>query len=140
METPWRPAALVTGGREVTPSAAHGQWFMHWLLAVQPAFLVNGGARGVDLWADAIARALGIVVHQFLVSEFEWCEHKGAAGAMRNSKMLEVMIAHGGAYCVVFEGGSGTADMKQKAEKAGLSMIDMQTPSYRPPSGQRDLW
>ncbi len=138
-EANWQPAILVTGGREFIPSPAHGTWFKYWLRALRPAFFLNGGAKGVDLWAEAIARAQGVEVQRCPVTPKDWAAYGGAAGAMRNTVMLEVMLEHGGGYCLAFDGGSGTADMMHKAEKAGLRIINMQTQRYTAPSRQKRL-
>lgn len=134
----WRPGVLVTGGRDFTPSNAHGTWFKYWLRAVQPAFLLTGAASGVDLWAQAIAQAQGVDLHRCPVTPKEWSTHGGAAGPMRNTVMLEAMLEHGGGYCIVFDGGHGTADMLHKAEKR-LRVINMQKSCYTAPERQTQL-
>ena len=122
-----------------TRSSAHGAWFKYWLRAVQPAFLLTGAAQGVDLWAQAIALAQGVEIQRCPVTPSEWEKHGGAAGPMRNTVMLEVMLEHGGGYCIAFDGGSGTADMLHKAEKRRLRVINMQTPCYTVPDRQTRL-
>lgn len=138
--TGWQPAVLVTGGRDHIPSRAHAEWFKYWLRAVRPAFVLNGGASGVDLWAEAIARAQGVVVRQSPVTKADWAAYQGAAGPMRNTVMLDQILKHGGGYCVVFEGNKGTADMMRKAKKHRLTLVNMQRPVYNPPPRQRTLW
>lgn len=135
----WRPGVLVTGGREFTPNRAHETWFKYWLRAVRPAFLLHGGARGVDLWSVAVARGQGVDVRCQPVADEEWDALPGAAGPMRNSSMLATMLEHGGGYCVAFDGNTGTADMMRKAEKGGLRLINMQTLLYQAPARQRQL-
>lgn len=135
----WRPGVLVTGGREFTPNRAHETWFKYWLRAVRPAFLLHGGARGVDLWSEAVARGQGVEVRRQLVTDEEWDMFRGAAGPMRNSSMLATMLEHGGGYCVAFDGETGTADMMRKAQNGGLRLINMQTPLYQAPARQRQL-
>ncbi len=135
----WQPGVLVTGGREFVPNRAHGVWFKYWLRAIRPAFLLHGGARGVDLWSEAVARGQGVDVRSERITDAEWDALGGAAGPMRNTVMLEAMLEHGGGYCVVFEGDSGTADMMRKAVKGGLRLINMQTPIYKAPDGQQRL-
>lgn len=139
LESGWRPGVLVTGGREFIPNRAHETWFKYWLRAVQPAFLLHGGAEGVDLWSEAVARGQGVEVRCQLVTDEEWDMFRGAAGLMRNSSMLATMLEHGGGYCVAFDGGTGTADMMHKAHRGGLCLIDMQTQIYKAPSRQRQL-
>lgn len=136
----WRPGVVVTGGRDYTPPGAHGSWFKYWLRAVQPAFVMNGGARGVDTWARDIAFAQGMNVLDHPITPEEWRTHGGGAGPMRNTVMVEAMLEHGGGYCVVFNGGNGTADMLHKAMLANLRVINMQTPQYTPPPRQTSLF
>lgn len=139
LESGWQPGVLVTGGREFIPSRAHATWFKYWLRAVRPAFLIHGGARGVDLWSEAVARAQGMEIQRCPATPEAWATYGGAAGAMRNTVMLEVMLEHGGGYCIAFDGGTGTADMMRKAEKGGLRLINMQTPHYKAPARQKQL-
>ena len=139
LRSDWRPGVLVTGGREFIPSTTHGTWFMYWLHAVRPAFFLSGGAEGVDLWAEAIARTQGVEVQRCPTTPKDWKTHGGAAGPMRNTVMLEAMLEHGGGYCVAFDGNTGTADMMRKAQKGGLRLINMQTPLYQAPARQRQL-
>lgn len=136
----WQPGVLISGGRDFIPNTAHATWFKYWLRAVQPAFLLSGRARGVDIWAEAIALAQGVEVQPCPITPSDWAAYGGAAGPMRNTMMLEVMLNHGGGYCVVFDGGPGTADMLHKAEKrTGIWVINMQKPSYTAPASQRSL-
>lgn len=135
----WQPGVLVTGGRDFIPSRAYEAWFKYWLHAVQPAFLLHGGARGVDLWSEAVARGQGVDVRSLPISDVEWEVYRGAAGPMRNSELLAMMLEHGGGYCVVFDGDSGTADMMRKAQKGGLRVINMQKLAYKAPAQQRLL-
>lgn len=134
----WRPAVLVTGGRKNRPR----NWavaFRQILRRIDPAFVLTGGAMGVDAWADVNAREIGLNVEEDCVTDEEWAEFKGAAGPMRNTKLLQRMLDHGGGYCIVFDGGTGTADMARKAAKAGLTMIDLRTTERREPPAQRQL-
>ncbi len=135
----WQPGVLVTGGRDFTPNRAHEAWFKYWLRAVRPAFVLHGGASGVDLWSEAVARGQGIEVRNVPVSDDEWDSLGGAAGPMRNSKLLMAMLEHGGGYCVAFDGGTGTADMLGKAERGGLRVINMQRMHFTEPARQRQL-
>ncbi len=135
----WQPGVLVTGGREFIPNRAHEVWFKYWLRAIRPAFLLHGGARGVDLWSEAVARGQGVEVRCERILDEEWAAYGGAAGAMRNTVMLEAMLEHGGGYCVAWDGDTGTADMMRKAQKGGLTVINMQAPIYKAPARQTKL-
>lgn len=89
--------------------------------------VIHGGATGADFHAATWAIARGFEVVMF---EADWAKHGRAAGPIRNTKMLvegkpDVVLA--------FPGGRGTADMVNKAKKAGVRI--QQIP---PPNGPRD--
>jgi hypothetical protein len=113
----WRPGVLVTGGRDFRPEDPHAVWFKAWLRAVRPAFVLTGGATGVDQWAESIAQAQGVEIQRCPVTPSEWRAH----------------------YCIAFNGGPGTADMLRKAELRKLRVINMQTPQYVAPNRQKSL-
>lgn len=79
--------------------------------------LVSGGAIGVDSLAEDWAYAREI---PFQKHPAEWDKHGRAAGPIRNQSMLDIEKP---ALCVVFPGGSGTADMKQRAQRAGVEVV-----------------
>ncbi len=137
-EINWRPAVLVTGSRSKRPQWA-AVMFRRLLKWLNPAVMFTGGADGVDAWAEVGAKDVGIPVESDPVTDEEWREFKGAAGPMRNTRLLQRMLDHGGGYCIVFDGGEGTADMARKAAKAGLTMIDLRTTERREPPAQSEL-
>lgn len=76
--------------------------------------LLHGGADGADSLAEDWADVSGVGQTVFLA---QWDLYGKRAGPMRNQRMLE----EGRPDAVVaFPGGSGTADMVSRAERAGL--------------------
>lgn len=75
--------------------------------------LVSGGARGVDSWAEAAARARGLAVE---VIEPDWNQHGKAAGPLRNGQI----VASAEVVYAIWNGESrGTLDSINKARRAG---------------------
>jgi hypothetical protein len=79
-------------------------------------FVIQGIANGADYLAWQWADERGIPCGSFLA---QWDKHGKAAGPIRNQEMIERGAPDG---VVAFPGGSGTADMVAKAEKAGLKV------------------
>jgi len=77
--------------------------------------LVHGGAPGADTLAGEWAKERGVWVQVF---EADWDRHGKAAGPMRNQAMLDA----GCGGVIAFPGGSGTADMCRRAERAGVKV------------------
>ena len=84
-----------------------------------PEYLIEGGARGADRLAKGWAHMRGVPV---LTYPAKWDEFGKRAGILRNAEMLE----HGKPDLVVaFPGGRGTADMVQRAERAGVPVMSV---------------
>ena len=84
------------------------------LLPHAATIIIEGGARGADRMGRTWARLEGILC---ATVEAEWARNgRKAAGPARNSAMLLLRPD----YCLAMPGGSGTADMKQKASAAGV--------------------
>jgi len=79
--------------------------------------VIHGGAAGADLMASFWAGFNRIPVE---VYHANWKKHGRAAGPMRNQRMIDEAKPD---FVVAFPGGSGTADMKRRALKAGLPVI-----------------
>ena len=75
--------------------------------------VITGGARGADTLAETWAHQHGI--HTCRIPAL-WDTHGKAAGGIRNSVMLTVDPE----AVIAFPGGSGTADMVQRAMDEGL--------------------
>lgn len=85
----------------------------------EPHWVVEYGA---DLLAEEWAQYHRIPHWIFRVKESDWAEHGGAAGPMRNARMLAEAKPD---YVLAFPGGTGTADMVGKAERADIPVIKL---------------
>lgn len=78
----------------------------------------HGNARGADSEADRWCR-------EFRISAFpcpaEWAKYGRRAGPIRNQNMLGNKVD----LVLAFPGGAGTADMKKRARKAGVEVIEI---------------
>jgi hypothetical protein len=83
--------------------------------------LIHGGARGADSLAAEWAMANGIPVLEYPVTPEDWRTIGKAAGPMRNQRMLDEGKPD---LVVAFPGGSGTADMVRRAQRAGVKVIN----------------
>lgn len=88
-------------------------------LAAEPggvACIIHGNARGADSLAHqwAVSRGIG-----GWACPANWKRDGKRAGPMRNQRML----GHKPDLVVAFPGGTGTADMVKRAEKAGVSVM-----------------
>lgn len=82
-------------------------------------FIITGGARGADFWANMWAAHNHKEVR---VYQADWEKLGRAAGIIRNKQMLtdakpELVIA--------FEGGKGTENMVKIATKAGIPVVEI---------------
>lgn len=80
--------------------------------------VIHGGAKGVDLIADRIARDLGIPV---IREDAEWRRYGKGAGPIRNQKMLTL---HNPDLVIAFRAGGksdGTDDMIRRTHEAGIT-------------------
>lgn len=79
--------------------------------------VIHGAARGADTLAGRVARELGIEVYEYPA---DWNAHGRRAGPIRNEKMLREGKPD---LVVAFPGGIGTADMVNRAWKAGIKVM-----------------
>jgi hypothetical protein len=110
--------ALVCGSRHWTDRAAIAA-----IVCSLPkgSTVIVGGARGADETAELEARRQGYDVE---VYRAEWRTHGGAAGPIRNTRMLhEGKPTH--VYAFPLAASRGTRDMMQKAAAAGVPVIDV---------------
>lgn len=82
--------------------------------------VVHGAARGADRIAAEEAARLGMQVE---AHPADWDKHGKAAGAIRNSEMVQL----GADVCLAFPLGRsvGTRDCMRKARRAGIDVIDL---------------
>ena len=87
----------------------------------------HGGAKGADSLAGEWANRHGYVVQVFPA---DWNKHGKAAGPIRNQEMIDAFDpARPGTskvVCVVaFPGRTGTADLVERAKKAGIKVWEV---------------
>lgn len=120
-------SAVVCGGRGERDGAfvAHHLDSLHRLARF--SLIIEGGQRtrdpvtkeivgGVDWHARQWAESRGVPCQTV---KAEWTKHGKAAGPIRNQEMADMRPDR----VVAFPGGSGTADMVQRAEAAGIPVI-----------------
>lgn len=107
---------LVCGGREYTDarklySVLDGLHAKHNI-----TLIINGGAHGADYLGRLWARERKVPCSTYPA---DWDRHGRSAGPVRNQRMLDEAVPD---LVVAFPGGSGTANMIQKAEAAGVEV------------------
>lgn len=110
---------LVFGGRDFTDSY-QGYKVLNKVLSVVPKdklAIISGMARGADTIGETWAKNNGIEVMEFPA---DWDTHKKAAGPIRNQQMLDEGKPTG---AIMFPGGTGTADMAKRLQKAGVRIL-----------------
>ena len=102
------------------------------------ATVFTGGAKGLDTAADDWARRRGL---NRIIVPANWTRWGKGAGPIRNGQGLWIMqtLARACASapavsCLValWPGGTGTADMRRKAHKAGVHVIERTTGEVQP--------
>lgn len=78
--------------------------------------VVSGGANGADMGGEMWAARHSIPVSRHPA---DWKGKGRVAGFLRNQDMADYAQA-----CICFPGGTGTADMKRRAEKRGLIVVE----------------
>jgi predicted Rossmann-fold nucleotide-binding protein len=112
---------LVCGGRHYKDYTNLARQL--WLIADTRSIdcVIEGGYSGADKLAKQWAKNNGINVEEYSP---DWDKYGLAAGPIRNTQMLDEGRPD---FIVAFPGGAGTADMVNKAEKAGLEVIRILT-------------
>jgi hypothetical protein len=101
---------LVCGGRHFDDRPFLNR-SLNRLHRVRPiTLLIHGASKGADTLAGEWALAKGITVDPYPA---DWDRHGNLAGRIRNGQMLR---ASKPSLVVAFPGGTGTHDMKWKAE------------------------
>lgn len=100
------------------------------LESIRPDVVIQGGAKGADMWAARWAarqsRCTGIPLS--LTMPAQWKARGRVAGPLRNREMAEFLIGFG--RCgykisgVMFPGGRGTEDMHSVLEERNIPVID----------------
>lgn len=78
--------------------------------------VVSGGATGADYWGEVWGRIREVPVKKFAA---DWDKYGKNAGPMRNIEMAKYAD-----MCVLFPGGKGTRDMKDRARLYCAHLID----------------
>lgn len=112
---------IVCGGRDYEPTCYDGDMLVALLRYFKPGDVLTGGARGVDLWAEDIAREMGIGVVTYLP---DYDKHGGSrAPLVRNEDMAKDAVPDG--PVVAFTGNTGTAHMVGMGRKHRLAIVDL---------------
>ena len=106
---------IVCGGRKFEDSTLVHRTLDHYRPRMQA--LACGGARGVDTFAWDWGWKNNFHCERFMAN---WKEHGRAAGPIRNQFMLEKFKP---TLVLAFPGGSGTGDMVQRADRAGVPVV-----------------
>lgn len=107
---------IIAGGRDFFPLIKHTQWLEKSLKTLQATEIVSGCASGADKFGEDTATKLRLPIKKFPAN---WKEFGKSAGPIRNQQMAEYANA-----CILFPGGSGTADMKRRALHHNLIVIE----------------
>jgi hypothetical protein len=109
---------LVAGGRDYKNEALVNKVLDN--LDPKPTCVIQGGALGADRLGFWWAVKNNIPQKTYLA---KWDLHKKAAGPIRNALMLsenpDIELA------VLFLGGRGTEDMRQKLTKKGIKILEI---------------
>lgn len=89
-----------------------------------PFRVVTGDAAGVDHHTHTWALARGVPC---LRVRADWARHGKAAGGLRNQQILDT---HRPDHLIAYPGGPGTADMRQRAETAGIPVHTTTRPDH----------
>lgn len=110
---------LVCGGRDYTDrktlyrilDGAHKTWGI--------SCIIHGNARGADTLAAEWAKSRGVPDDPYPA---DWTRHGKAAGPIRNQEMITKGRPD---IAFSFPGGKGTADMRKRLKKAGITCLNV---------------
>jgi YspA, cpYpsA-related SLOG family len=105
---------IVCGGRDFTDQYALMRALDRFAKKHVVDAVIEGNARGADRMAGFWARKHGIPNLKF---NADWKRYGSGAGPIRNQRMIDEGEP---AYVIAFPGGVGTADMIERAKRAGL--------------------
>ena len=113
---------LIFGGRDFQPEQKHRE-LVEYLMAdfldyPKDITVVTGCAKGADSWGEEWGRNMGTKIDRFPA---DWEKHGKSAGMIRNQEMLDSGID----YAIMFPGGRGTADMRRRLDKAGVTVWEV---------------
>jgi len=114
--------AIITGSRHGHINAEKQNKLVKLFREHNIGLVIQGGATGIDSEAKMIAEWCGIKVKTFPA---DWSLGP-RGGRRRNFQMAEFASKQEGKrFCFAFPGGSGTNDMKEKAELFSLKVIEV---------------
>ena len=108
--------AIIAGGRDFVPTQEHYSWLVKNLEELNVDMVFSGGCRGADAFGASTAYDLQIEVREYFA---QWHIHGTKAGPIRN----EAMAKHAD-ICILFPGGRGTDDMRRRAIRHGITVIE----------------
>ena len=108
----------VTGGREYKDSDRVYSTMDSLLESHKISGVIHGGARGLDSIVDSWCKSRG--VHSIRVDAL-WDSLGKKAGSVRNEFMTSLRPK----LCVVFSGGSGTLDMKNRCIRKLIPILEV---------------
>jgi len=109
---------LVTGGRHYNDWGHVSTTLDVILSRTGRVHVVQGGAAGADALAKRWAWRHRMPSTTYVA---RWDRHGLAAGGIRNQQMLDQEWPR---FVLAFPGGSGTKDMKERAQRAEVPVID----------------
>jgi len=110
---------IVAGGRDLISNKNHVRWLIDTLLKLGTTEVICGMAKGADLFGKQVALKMNIPVKEFPA---DWNKYGRSAGPIRNAEMAKNADA-----CILFPGGSGTANMKTLAQLNKLIIMEYES-------------
>lgn len=111
---------IICGGRDFADQAMFDSAMRDIVrLKGLPDRVVHGAQTGADTMADEWGHRMGLDVKPV---EAEWTRLGGAAGPIRNQKMIDDYKPH---RVVAFPGGPGTRNITNKAKAANIEVIEI---------------
>lgn len=110
---------LICGGRNFTDMPLLVRALDIVAAFVPITHVIQGGALGADCLGQMYAENRKIPVTTFRA---DWRKHGRAAGPIRNQIMLDEGKPD---FVIAFPGGRGTADMVERARKAGIPVNEV---------------
>lgn len=111
---------IICGGRDFDDLSKMMDVFESFPTEYDPITIIQGGAKGADFLAKCLAK-----YHEITVEEYpaNWKSYGKSAGNIRNQQMLDEGKPD---LVVALPGGRGTADMVNRAKKAGVKVIQVE--------------
>jgi hypothetical protein len=107
---------IIAGGRDFIPRIKHSRWLIGKLSELEATEVVSGACSGADLFGESIAKLCFLPITRFPP---DWNTHGRSAGPKRNEEMAQYADV-----LILFPGGRGTSDMKARAVKHGLNIVE----------------